>query len=66
MMTKSVPNGFEPSYSENNSWDGYYSVSVIRKELETDEEFQKDYQKEELELKRRKEDEIQSLFKIKK
>ena len=31
----------EPYYSENNSWDGHYTLEVIRKVLETDEEYEK-------------------------
>ena len=31
----------EPYYSENNSWDGHYTLEVIRKVLETDVEYEK-------------------------
>jgi len=55
----------DPYYSENNSWDGYYSISIARYELETDEEFQKRLTKEELELKRRKEDRYNLYIKLK-
>ena len=55
----------EPYYSENNSHDGYYSISIVRYELETDEEFQKRLTKEELELKRRKEDRYNLYIKLK-
>jgi hypothetical protein len=43
----------DPYYSEN---DGHYNITIIRKQLETDEEFQKRIDREERDLKRRKED----------
>jgi hypothetical protein len=36
----------EPYYSENNSWDGHYSASVVRQQLETDEQFEKRIKRE--------------------
>jgi hypothetical protein len=55
----------EPYYSENNSWDGHYSITIIRKELETDEEFQKRIDREERDLKRRKEDRYKLYIQLK-
>lgn len=55
----------EPYYSENNSWDGHYSVSIIRNRLETDEEFQKRLEREERDLKRQKEYRYNNYLKLK-
>jgi len=55
----------EPFYSENNSHDGYYYVSVRRLMLETDEEFEerKKHYKELTE--RSKEERYKSYLKLK-
>jgi hypothetical protein len=55
----------EPYYSENNSWDGHYSVSIRRNRLETDEEFQKRLEREERDLKRQKEIKYNTYLKLK-
>ena len=55
----------EPYYSENNSCDGHYSVSIIRNRLETDEEFQKRLEREERDLKRQKQYRYNNYLKLK-
>jgi hypothetical protein len=47
----------EPFFSENNSCDGFYYVKILRKTLETDEQYEKRLEKSErtkLELKNRR------------
>ena len=36
-----IHNWEEPFYSENESWDGHWSMEIQRDRLETDEEFEK-------------------------
>lgn len=55
----------EPYYSENNSWDGHYSCSIIRKVLETDEQFQKRCERNENQKKWAKEQRYKSYLKLK-
>ena len=56
----------EPYYSENNSWDGYYSATICRNRLETDEEFENRLKKEEEFSNKRKEELYELFLKLKK
>lgn len=56
----------ERYHSENNGWDDHFSCTVIRKVLETDEEFQKRQLKNELFKKEMKEKRYETYLKLKK
>lgn len=56
----------EPFYSENNSYDEHYIVEVIRKVIETDEEYERRIKSNELFEKRNKELRYENYLKLKK
>lgn len=59
--------GFDEGfYQENNSIDAHYFVSIVRLELETDEEFKERKQKIKREIKESKERRYKSYLKLKK
>ena len=55
----------EPYYSENNSYDGHFYSVIIRRELETDEEFQSRIKRIERESKFMREKRYESYLKLK-
>lgn len=55
----------EAHYSDNNSWDHHYSCTVIRKVLETDEQFQERVRRNELLKKELKERRYETYLKLK-
>jgi len=55
----------EAFYSDNNSWEAHYSCSVIRKVLETDEQFQKRCERNEREKKWAKDERYKHYLKLK-
>jgi len=63
VINASYDEGF---YSENNSWDPHYYLTVDRKRLETDEEFNKRIKKEKSSLEYLKERRYKSYLKLKK
>jgi len=56
----------EGYYSENNSWDAFSELRILRSRLETDEEEEKRQEKEEKEKNRRKENRRQRYLQLKK
>ena len=55
----------ERYHSENNGWDDHFSCTVIRKVLETDEEFQERQKRIEEEMKLAKEERYKRYLKLK-
>lgn len=56
----------EPYYSENNSWDGHYSIEIHRDVLETDEEYFKRIKRLEEDKKMLKQRRYETYLKLKK
>lgn len=55
----------EGHYSENNSWDAYYSFKVIRNRLETDEEYNKRIEENRKFTEERKQERYKNYLKLK-
>jgi len=56
----------EGHYSENNSWDPYYSAEILRTRLETDEEMEKRIKNSERDAKWAREKRYENYLRLKK